>query len=515
MNTKRHRRRLIVILPMIALAGCQALSAFFPERITRLFRDDSLGAVGQGLFTAIQIDPASEDSAGPQLLATGDLDGNGLLDLATAWNESKPLQLHFQRRTPTSTTFETITLAGDFPITIVAGLEIADMDGDGGNDVIALIKETGVFARCRLSGETLDAQDTPAGIINIYFGPSTEPPDPDDVTDAPTREELATNALAWNEVSLSQSDTAGAPPAIPETPETGGYTSMAIGDIDGINGLDIVVAWNANDCEGGGNRVEYYINPGPDLARQSNAWAAVTIFLDAPSVKWVGLADFDRDGDLDIAVTYPDARGQNLRWLRNPTIDVPDVFHLSDATWQTGTIGHLATGADIFDIGDIDGDDVLDVVVRSTTGKVITWFKGPLNPTTEPIRNIPWQAFTIAEFTERTPEAITLADMDGDGQLEVVASAGGAILWLDPFPLGTVYQHWQENLIIDDQFGTPALTDPNVDPSETATADTIINQLKVVDLDGDGRLDVIATLDRRTQSGITNDAIIWFRNNGL
>ena len=37
-------------------------------------------------FSAIQVDPRSEDSAGPQFVVAADLDSDGLLDLVSAWN---------------------------------------------------------------------------------------------------------------------------------------------------------------------------------------------------------------------------------------------------------------------------------------------------------------------------------------------------------------------------------------------------------------------------------------------
>ena len=290
---------------------------------------------------------------------------------------------------------------------------------------------------------------------------------------------------------------------------------MKLADIDGQNGLDILVAFNANECEGGGNRVEYYTNPGPGTARQSNAWAVNPVDLDTPPVKWVDAVDVDRDGDIDIISTFPTARGQRLRWHRNPIIDVPDLFHISDGTWQRGTVGQIEPGIDVIDIGDIDNDGIADVVARSTAGRLVVWFKGPENPTTDPIRGIPWQVFTIAEFLNSPPRAIELGDLDGDGQLEVVVTAAGAIVVLDPFEGGTVFQQWDETLILDDEGATtPALTDPNVDPADVSTPGTIINAIEVVDLDGDGFVDIIGTLDRRGLSGVTNDALIWFRNNG-
>ncbi len=488
----------------LPLCGCGLVVPFVPEKILNLFADEGAGAVGQNLFAPIQVDPRSEDSAGPHFAVTADIDGDGLLDVATAWNQTKPLQLHYQRRTGLGeVTFETVSLAGDFPITIVSGLAVADMDGDGRNDVVLLVKDTGVQARCRATGEILEEEDSPSGVIIVYFAPANPAED--------------TTALAWLDVQLSQSITAGASPADPELPEEGGFASMAVADIDGQNGPDITVAWNANECEGGGNRVEIYTNPGPATARQGTGWAATLIDVDAPPVKSVVVFDVDRDGDQDVVSTFPTARGSSVRWYRNPLIDVPDPFHLSDGTWQQGAIGRIPTGSDVVVAGDIDNDGITDLVCRSSAGRLLVWFKGPQNPITDPVRAVPWQVFTIAEFKERQPEAIAVADVDMDGQLEVVASAQGAILWFDVFEGGTVYDQWEEILLVDDNPEMPrrpSVTDPNVDRNEVLETSTFINTVNAVDLDGDGNIDFVTTLDRRGLSGLTNDAIIWYRNTG-
>jgi len=41
---------------------------------------------------------------------------------------------------------------------------------------------------------------------------------------------------------------------------------------------------------------------------------------------------------------------------------------------------------------------------------------------------------------------------------------------------------------------------------------THINTLLVVDLDGDGKNDVVGTLDRRSGAGLSDDRIVWYRN---
>jgi hypothetical protein len=124
--------------------------------------------------------------------------------------------------------------------------------------------------------------------------------------------------------------------------------------------------------------------------------------------------------------------------------------------------------------------------------------------------------YTIAEFKERTPEALALGDLNFDGQVEILASAAGGLLFFDSQTAPSVYDQWIENLIVDDEppgqpGDAPPTTDPNVTPTEVAGT-TFINSILVVDLDGDGANDIVATFDRSGLSGLSNDALVWFRN---
>ena len=470
----------------------------------------------QSHFRAIQIDPRSEDSAGPQFVvatdANGsplDLNGDGLPDLVSAWNQSQPVQIHLQRRSGTTISFETVTLAGSVPAVAVASLAVADFNGDGRSDIAVLLKET------LLSGpQCLDSElpgEGLSGLVLLYLGP-----------DDPAQ---TNQALAWQEIEIGNSFLQGRGDINSGT-ENGGFTAMAVGDINLDGKPDIVVAWNSSCGDGGSVDVVLFTNGGA-AAILDKTWLAARIpdaFPKGATIKDIALGDIDQDGDLDIVVTFPTAPAMNVRWYRNPVLDIPDDVHLSDGAWQTGTISQVATGADVIaDFGasgsrltDIDGDGIVDVVIRSTNGRVIQWFKTPLEPTTAPLRNIPWQVFTIAEFVDRTPEAVALGDINGDGQVELVASAVGGLVWFDPLGPSSVFDQWTENLIIDDAPSessntSPGTTDPNVSPQEIAGT-TSINSLVVVDLDGDGASDVVATFDRSGLSGLTNDALVWFRN---
>jgi hypothetical protein len=95
------------------------------------------------------------------------------------------------------------------------------------------------------------------------------------------------------------------------------------------------------------------------------------------------------------------------------------------------------------------------------------------------------------------------------------------VAWFTPFGARSsgVFNFWQESLLIDDdpvadQQAADALATVNPDPNAAAeaTGGTLINTLIVVDVDGDGFNDIIATLDRGALSGLSNDALVLFRN---
>ncbi|RJP33376.1 MAG: VCBS repeat-containing protein [Phycisphaerales bacterium] len=467
-------------------------------------------------FHALQVDPRSEDSAGPQFAASGDLDNDGLPDLVSGWSESQPIQFHLQRRDPDgSLRFETTTLAGAIPIATMADLHVADFDQDGWADIAVLVK---IRNLPDVSGDGPDPLD---GAILIYFNPGEE----GDIQDP----------LTWEAVLLGQSELAGVAEGDGTSPETGGYTDMEVGDVDADGDVDIVACLNwaiaqddsptaTPDEESRGNgRIEVFFNPdanGASRARRGGEWNRfksptsnlVSLEATVSLVRDVALADVDGDNDLDVVVTRPDADTMNVRWLRNPVIRRDG----DPEEWQSGAIGHVFTGADAVETGDLDGDGRLDVLVQSRAGRVVQWFRGPQTPLVSAIRNVPWQVYTLAEFTERTPETMAVADFNGDGQLEVLLAAQGGIAWFDAQAAESVYDQWVEVLIIDDRPGegnpdTPTPTDPNVSPEEVAGT-TSIRALNVVDLDQDGQLDFIATLDRAGLSGLTNDALVWFEN---
>ncbi len=596
--------------------------------------EDDVEAPGEetrSFFTAFQIDPEAEDTAGPVFIVSEDMDKDGLLDLVTGWNQSQPVQLHLQRRdAEDNISFRTINLGGTTPIAIMAGVECGQINDDNGDgdidsddwlDVVVLSKATGYVGLC---------PSVPPKVISELEGEIVVLFSPGDAT-------LLTDGDEWTEMILVNPYIADrwvhnqypgiedvTIEEIKQQPEYGGFTSLAVGNIDGNDGDEIIVALNPGECaeldqKPPVNTIDLWINPGAGWAMTSDAWGVpsdvslsrgVPICLTAgsgPMVKDILLSDVEGDGDLDVVAAYDNALSLNVRWVRNPFFphepdgpggynevtagyspgadyciggpndDGPcpngDIDCIGNADgvcvgaaciggdndgracddntdclgspdgiciagtwryvatgWELRPIGQVDTSANVIAIGDIDSDGFDDVLVRSTPGQIVQWFRKPNAltiqpefPPNDPVPdrvNFPWPVFTLTEFNGAEPEAIALGDVTGDGHVEVIVAAEGAVFWYDGMAAETVFDPWAPNTIIQDESDTDASAGGGSSSAapgsgvgvEQVDTSTSINTLLVVDLDGDGKNDIVGTLDRRSGAGISDDRIVWYRN---
>lgn len=442
-------------------SGSGAVSAGGPGATTSATTTQPATIQGFG-FTIRQLDPLLESTAGARVVVPADMNGDGLIDFVSGSAENQPIQLHLRKSNAVD--YTTITIAGGAPISTMYDLGVADFDGDGLLDVAVLVNDTGFVPV---------ANATKRGAVVLLFAP------PD-----------TANALAWQMVVINDTF------VLPNNDT--GLTEFVVADMDGINGPDIVLA--SNEVTGGLNtatkRVYLYRNPGGALARTGLNWVPTIspLHSDVPEVKAVKVADMDGDGDLDVVVTYPTAKSQNISWLVNPLAE-SGLAAATAGAWANRTVGEQrqltqpgdvqVPGADFIGVGDIDGDGASDVVSAFNALGVIQWFQNPGTAVVQQV-NFPWSVFNIGKTASTgTLNQLQLIDLDQNGTLDVFVTGAGNMAGFER--RSDVFNYWQPFTIT----GT----------SPVAT----IGKCAFSDVDGNGLLDIIAPMDR---DGITNDQFL-------
>ena len=168
-------------------------------------------------------------------------------------------------------------------------------------------------------------------------------------------------------------------------------------------------------------------------------------------------ADLNGDGRGDVLVG--DSGGGTFTWWEQG----PG----ADAQWTKHLIAK-ESGATNLKASDVNRDGVPDVVGSCGHGKGVFWFEGPA-----------WKKHVI-DPDLRDPHALAIGDFDGDGDLDVATAFFGAKL-----------VRWYEN----DGKGSFAAHDIDTTNNQEAY------DLKAVDLDADGRLDLILA-GRETRNAV-------------
>lgn len=257
-----------------------------------------------------------------------------------------------------------------------------------------------------------------------------------------------------------------------------------VGDIDGDGDLDIAIVKNLR------GHLLWFENSGKPT--DGKLWRRHVITTDLPGAYDVALGDFDRDGDLDVAGSSW-VLGNQFAWFENDGTP-------TDGEWKKQIIENDVAETRTIRAADFDGDGDLDLLGTGRRARQVIWYENLQTAS----NCVSWKKHLIDDKSI-CPAHGNPADMDGDGDQDVVMALG---FYFRPDSDDPSASHnpndnqivWYENS------GKPAtgpwkkhLIGPRFDDAFEAIAG---------DFDGDGDIDVAATSWRNP------GRVAWFENRG-
>lgn len=228
-------------------------------------------------------------------------------------------------------------------------------------------------------------------------------------------------------------------------------TSMAIGDLDGDGKPDMAITSYSNSI------VSVFRNTGN---KGTISFAEKVDFQTDTTPRFIALGDLDGDRKLDIITSHAN------------TNTVSALLNTSDSgsvNFATRVDYPLSLGPDDIVIGDLDGDDRLDLAVSHSDTYVST-NKVSVIKNTSSIGSISFSA-ELEYIVDQGPKSLAIGDIDGDGRPDLVtanSSSSNVSILRNKSSVDTI----------------------RFDSRINRTASPIPYSVAVCDIDGDGKPDI-------------------------
>ena len=332
---------------------------------------------------------------------SADMDGDGDMDIVSASFDDDTIAWYENNGAADPTwTASNIATSADGANSVFA----ADMDGDGDMDIVSSSANDNTIAWYENDGNanpTWAAADiaTSANSAKSVFVADMDGDGDMDILSASYND----NTIAWYENNGAADPTWTATDI---ATSAAGALSVYAADMDGDGDMDIVSAGFSD------NTIAWYENNGA----ADPTWAAADIATSANGAAGVFAADMDGDGDMDIVSAS--SNDNTIAWYENNGA--------ADPTWTAADIVTNAGFARDIHAADLDGDGDMDIVSADFGDNTIAWYEnnGAADPT--------WTAANIVT-NANAPHSVFVADMDGDGDMDIVSADSGdnTIAWYE------------------------------------------------------------------------------------
>ena len=366
------------------------------------------------------------------------------------------------------------------------GVKLLDFNGDGLDDIVTGWEEGGVTRLYLHPGHEIATRRWPA--VAVGTTPNVEDATPIDLDGDGAADVVSccegrtkTVFVHWGPEDRGQLLDAKAWQTEPIPVSVGRMMWMFCVpmQVDGKRGVDLVAAG-----KGGGAEIGWFESP--ENPRDLAAWR----WHPMDSVGWVmsiKARDMDDDGDMDVLISDRKGSRRGVRWLENPRPGEKQT-----GPWESRYLGGRDREVMFLAVGDLDGDGSDDVVCAVRAGPLLFLH-----------RDRPGNSWTTHEIAIPegfgTGKGVAVGDLDLDGRPDLVFScehANGALsglgrLVFPGFPKGSAY------------------TLDNVSGAEGIKFD----RLELIDLDGDGDLDICGCEERQHVAGRPGGlGVFWYEN---
>ncbi|MEI8288547.1 MAG: FG-GAP-like repeat-containing protein [Verrucomicrobiota bacterium] len=352
--------------------------------------------------------------SGPSQAVIADMDGDGKPDVIIADCYAGQVSIYRNISTNGSLTAGSFASRVDLLISVAAQtspytLQVADLDGDGRLDIVALNADSNIVSIFRNIS-------SPGSLTTNSFAPRMDLPAGNTLRALAVRD---LNGDGLPEIVTANQNSPGSISVFQNQSTTGnisfaarvdlvagnGPAGLAIGDLDGDGNPDLAVV-NAGNAT-----ISVLRNLGTGGNITTNSFAAKVDFACPANPFPIAIGDMDGDSKLDLVVGS--ASGQMISVFRN-----------------TATVGSLTTGSfaarvdfaaagwvNTIALGDLDGDGKLDIALGSQISSVFSIFKNISTP----------DSFTTASLANRVdygagsnPYGVSIGDLDGDGRPDII-----------------------------------------------------------------------------------------------
>jgi len=283
------------------------------------------------------------------------------------------------------------TVVGPPPSTFSGQFPVADINGDGKDDLLWRQLVPGSFADWQMNGSSVLSMSkgfpADSSFTLVAAGKFYGPGKPDDLV-------WANSGSIWMWVPSGSTFVFQRIASMPP-----GWMIIGSGDVDGDGKADLIFR-NVSETSGNGG-IAYWRMNGSTVTYRS------PLFSMSPSYHEAAIGDFNGDGRTDILWT----NGTSLvLWLS------------TGSRFTQQSVGDYPAGWQLLGCGDVNGDGKCDLVwYNSTSGAIAFWLMNGSSVT--------YRSRTIPPPPGYAP--VTIADFNGDGKVDIVWSNNySLVMWL-------------------------------------------------------------------------------------